>query len=276
MSAVYENVTRIKSKYSISFLHNYTSLPKQMVDLHWHEVYEILYIRRGHGEQRINADTISLSPGDLVVIQPGDLHATKAVADDGCDIDFVQFFDTVLFDKEYVSSHIKSGVICSDGSNFKRIFDAFNSCDTNFEQDREIIMAGLAQLLVGFVLRESDSEYSPSSQAIEAVCRYLEHSDDLLLEHTAAQFGYTPEHLSRRFHKEIGVSYQNWCQRIRMQRAVKLLSDRNRTISDIAYILKYSNESSFIRAFKSVYGTSPNAWRKYMLSEFEADASRDG
>ena len=90
---------------------------------------------------------------------------------------------------------------------------------------------------------------------------YTKEETDIRLENVAAYFNYSPEHLSRKFHREMGISYRDWCNRILMDRAVYLLKSEDNTIAFIAESLGYSDESSFTRAFKRMYGITPSTYR---------------
>ena len=95
---------------------------------------------------------------------------------------------------------------------------------------------------------------------IADICRYMEQTDDLSLSGVAEKFGYSPEHLSRRFHAEKGISYRSYCDQIRMRRASVLLQREPGNLAFVAERLGYSDESSFIRAFKRMYGITPRVY----------------
>lgn len=77
---VYEERIWLHADKRLCFLQNNSDAPKTLVAPHWHEGYEILYIRRVWGEQRINAQVLPFHLGEIVVICPGDIHATEALA----------------------------------------------------------------------------------------------------------------------------------------------------------------------------------------------------
>lgn len=251
----------------MSLFNNNSQEPKSLTALHWHEVYEVLYIRRGWGNQRLNADTMPIYPGDIVFIRPGDLHTTEALSTKGCDVDVLQFSQDFLLKSDYGLDILPSKVIHPEKDNIQRVFDALNEYSQAEGTGMEMVEAGLVQILVGFLMREcGPHNVLARSSAIDDVCTYIEQAQDLRLEQVAAHFGYSPEHLSRKFHKEMTVSYRNWCERIRMHRAIALLNDANNSISFIAETLCYSDESSFIRAFRRMYGITPSAYRRRQIS----------
>ncbi len=62
------------------------------------------------------------------------------------------------------------------------------------------------------------------------------------------------------------MPYREWCEQLRMRRATKLLHDQQSSIAQIAELLGYSDSSSFIRAFKRIYGITPYQYSRLMLS----------
>lgn len=62
---VYEERIWLHADKRLCFLQNNSDAPKTLVAPHWHEGYEILYIRRGWGEQRINAQILPFHLGEI-------------------------------------------------------------------------------------------------------------------------------------------------------------------------------------------------------------------
>jgi iron complex transport system substrate-binding protein len=102
------------------------------------------------------------------------------------------------------------------------------------------------------------------SPLVKAVCRYVEFADDIRLERTAQVLNYSPEHISRRFHGEMGITYKAYCDATKMQRALHLL-DGDASLMQISEQLGYSEVLGFIRAFKRKYGITPHAYRRLKI-----------
>ncbi|MCX2739635.1 AraC family transcriptional regulator [Pontibacter anaerobius] len=66
--------------------------------------------------------------------------------------------------------------------------------------------------------------------------------------------------------KEEGTTYQALLDEVRKQIAVKHLQDNQSTITDIAYLLGYSEPSVFSRSFKKWTGMAPAAYRQRMAA----------
>lgn len=70
-------------------------------------------------------------------------------------------------------------------------------------------------------------------------------------------------HLHRIFKEEFGVNIYETIKSIRLQKAAHLLiTNHNSTVSEISASCGYSTQTSFIRAFKKRFNTTPTQWRK--------------
>lgn len=85
-------------------------------------------------------------------------------------------------------------------------------------------------------------------------------SDNLSLEYIAESFGYTPRTLQRKF-KEANTSYQRLLDNIRQDLAMHYLAERQIAVSEIAFLLGFSETSAFHRAFRRWTGQSPREFR---------------
>ena len=255
--------------FEVKFLSNRTSHPAKMVGLHWHDAYEILYVRRGFGEQRINSEIFRFYPTDVIVIAPGDIHATTALSDDGCDIDVLHFTKKLIGESRETAEMLRSGIIRHTDNYIGKVMGGFASAQERHGLEEEWMFKGLSHMLIGSLvgLRKNAEETPKSSAELRRIQAYIEEAKDLSLKSVASRFGYSEEHLSRKFHKELGVNFREWCGRIKMRRALSLLREDKLSISEIAESLGYCDESSFTRAFKRVYGVTPNACKRKQVTE---------
>jgi AraC-like DNA-binding protein len=84
---------------------------------------------------------------------------------------------------------------------------------------------------------------------------------DPSLERVADQLGLTPRTLQRKLH-ETGASHNELLDQMRRQLALRYLREREMAICEVAYMLGFSESSSFHRAFKRWTGLTPKEFRK--------------
>ncbi|MFK7831178.1 MAG: AraC family transcriptional regulator [Congregibacter sp.] len=80
------------------------------------------------------------------------------------------------------------------------------------------------------------------------------------LEQSAEQLHMTQRTLMRRLKSE-GTSYQQLKDRVRRDRAMVLLKNRQLSVSDVAEAVGYSDAAVFARSFRKWTGTSPREFR---------------
>ena len=262
MQTYHEVLTRFTGEEDVVAFESCADAPQVMVGLHWHDAYELLYVRRGYGEQMLNGERFSIYPGDLVVICPCDVHATSATAPSGCDIDVVQFYSSFLEREPDARYALQSGALQRISDRVESVMELLARARSESDAGSRLRVRGLVQLLLGILLALERDEQEPAcSSVMRVILSYLETANDMSLKSVASMFGYSEEHLSRKFRTENGVSYRAWCERIRMRRALSLLNDEELGISQIAERLGYADDSSFIRAFKRMYGITPRVCR---------------
>ena len=257
-------------KNKMYFFQNRKQTATALSVTHWHNICEILYVRRGHAEQRINTITTDILPGDVVIIAPCDIHSTQAISFDGCDIDYLMFSVDLINIIETEKFNFRSSIIHDEHNSFKKIFDTLQQNNSQEQCGNFLINVGLIHIIYGLLMKTESQEIRLRySDIIENICNYIEQAADIRLKTVASYFNYSPEYISRKFHKETGVTYRDRCNKILMQRAVSMLISENSTIEQIAELLGYSDKNCFIRTFRKWYGITPSAYRKRRYTDDE-------
>lgn len=74
--------------------------------------------------------------------------------------------------------------------------------------------------------------------------------------------GVSQNHLSRTFSKEVKMSVQEYLTRTRLQNAVNLLAETEKTTDEISNLCGFSCGNYFCKVFRKYMGTSPMEYRK--------------
>lgn len=101
-------------------------------------------------------------------------------------------------------------------------------------------------------------------ELIQSVKKYICNNIDrnLTRESIANEAHISPSYLSRLFHKETGEKLSDYILRKRIGRAKEMLKNTDEKITFISQEIGYSNDSYFIKTFKSVTGMTPYEYRK--------------
>ncbi len=123
-----------------------------------------------------------------------------------------------------------------------------------------------AQVVVDQVARsKSEGRFLPAarSPALAALLAALheEPGSNRSMAEWAASVHMTERTLARLCHRELGMSFGDWRQRLRFLHAIDAL-DEGHSVQRIAFDLGYSTASAFISMFQRESGTTPDQYRR--------------
>ena len=105
-------------------------------------------------------------------------------------------------------------------------------------------------------------------RAVEAALWLEAHAAEAIdLDRIAAQAGLSPFHFLRLFARVLGVTPHQYLVRCRLREAARLLAERERRITDIAYDVGFADLSNFVRSFRRAAGVSPRDFRRATKGE---------
>ena len=72
----------------------------------------------------------------------------------------------------------------------------------------------------------------------------------------------SPAHFSRQFRQTFGESPHRYLQRRRVERAMDLLRETDRSVTEICFDVGWGSLGTFSRTFREIVGESPSAYRE--------------
>jgi two-component system response regulator YesN len=113
------------------------------------------------------------------------------------------------------------------------------------------------------LINKINKDSSGSHYAVNLVQQYInEHyAEDLSLNSLSDMVFLNPNYLSNIFAKETSYTLNKYIKKVRMEKAGELLLNTNKKIATIAKETGYTSTSYFIKAFQSIYGTTPEKFR---------------
>ncbi|MCM1992205.1 AraC family transcriptional regulator [Oceanirhabdus seepicola] len=114
----------------------------------------------------------------------------------------------------------------------------------------------------------------PSVQkAIKYIYEHL--TEEISLEQVAKKVKLHPKYLSALFKKEMGITFQNYILKLRIQEAKRLLNYSDYSILDIALQFGFKSQSYFTNTFKKYEGCTPNQYRKKKITHNKFEEQSD-
>jgi signal transduction histidine kinase/AraC-like DNA-binding protein/DNA-binding LacI/PurR family transcriptional regulator len=115
------------------------------------------------------------------------------------------------------------------------------------------------------VLSDTANLSQPTSLLVKKAVSYLHQhyqEESLSRSDTAQMVGISLQHLDRIFRQEVGLSVNDYLNRLRILRAQEYLTNTNDNITFIAMQVGFSDPAYFSRVFRKQVGQSPKDFRK--------------
>lgn len=127
----------------------------------------------------------------------------------------------------------------------------------------------LSGALSGFMDELFTFSDAKHANVIHRCIQYIgEHySEPITLREAAEHVYLTPPYLCRIFKKETGVTFNEYLNRIRVNKAKELLANRKLRLTDISLLAGFEDQSYFTKVFKRITGMLPSVWREKKLEE---------
>lgn len=248
------------------------------VEVHHHDFYEVYYLLKGEVEYWVDGRIIRMRAGDLMLINPMELHRPVVHPDS-------PVYERIVLwiNKEYLENLHSDQVILS------RCFDTSLPAHTHLLHpsisERSTLTARMGELVREYYSRELGSglcaqgiflqlmvqmnrmaqqEQAQPEQTrqlsglVEKVLNYIGEnlSEPLTLEKIAEQSFVSKYYLSHTFSREVGVSVYRYILLRRLLMARQLLA-AGEPAGQVCRSCGFADYTSFYRAFKSEYGISP-------------------
>ena len=275
------------SKATFEIFH-YRDESMQEVGLHHHDFYEIYFFLSGNVSYNIESRSYRLSPGDILLINPHELHQP--------------IFSPEKQNYERIVLWMNSGFIQQlgiGGQNMTQCFDTRNPGHTNLVRP-EGVTRELLNYLVQQLLREQESpdfasdvyclsllaqllilvnraalragqtpeDRENTDSTVYRILTYInEHyHEDLNLDFLANKFFISKYHLSREFGRVVGTSVHRYILQKRLIMARQMMAAGQPT-SEVYQHCGFGDYSNFYRAFKKEYQISPRKYQEELKQE---------
>lgn len=232
---------------------------------HLHPYVEVVYVIEGSIEVTINNISRRLNTNEAAICFPNDIHGynNKTFSKTLMFIfspDITRSFFSMRMDKTLENPFMPKNIINNEIKNlFFMLHDEFTKCNNKY------VIKGLLYTILGkldkyFILKNSSSSYSNATQNL---LKYIEvhYQDNISLESIAKDLGFSKFYISRIFSKKIGYQFNDYINRLRINKAQKLLSETDLSITTIALECGFESQRNFNRIFKKLTLLTPTEFR---------------
>jgi AraC-like DNA-binding protein len=251
---------------------------------HRHNSCEIFLFLKGNVRFYIEKSCYKLSPNDLFIINPEEMHR---IASDG-DSSYERI--SINITKSYMDRLSHSGIDLS-GCFYKRPIGKENICSLNTGQVKEFVNLSkclqdtidrqeygypikrdaYASLLLLFIhtqfchITNSYANIMPDyiHETMQFIEQHLEEPINLTL--LEKKFHLNGSYLSQEFKKHTGITLRAFLLDRKITRAKSLLSD-GKNVTETCYLSGFNDYANFIRSFTKATGLPPGKYKKFHQS----------
>ena len=255
---------------------HYRDKKMDRVGIHHHDFFEVYFFLNGRVSFKVEGRSYHLEPGDLLLINPQELHQP--------DIDADSLYERIVLwiDRSYLA-----GLCSSAGEDLSVCFDNEQPGYSNLLRPNKLCRAVFSQLLdrlareyysdelgsfayaqglltqfmveLNRLARSSDyREKKEEPDLVAQVLAYIgaHYHDNITLESLASEFFVSKYHLSHEFSHQVGTSVYRYVIFRRLLRARELMLT-GQSPGEVYQNCGFGDYANFYRAFKGEYGISP-------------------
>lgn len=227
----------------------------------------LIFVRDGNMDVRYNGKNYLIGKGDVLLIDCVNPHYYRA--HDGLEFLYVHFDGTCSHELTELIIRNNNSPVFRRSHNLKVGQEIFKCVQffskggiANIFQESFHIERLLYWLSCD--TEEKVAEVSPMEKIITHI--HENFTRKLTVDELASIANVSPSHLAHTFKKQTGYAPVEYVLKMRIERAMMLLTHSNKTVAEIAEEVGYDSTTAFIKIFKRKTNYSPSAYRRLQKS----------
>lgn len=130
-------------------------------------------------------------------------------------------------------------------------------------QNARILTESVLLYTLSYVKCDDGNTFNKSDAFIESIISYVDNNytdHNISLKKVADIFAYTDKYLSHIFKERMQINFNVYLTRLRIQKALELMQNGRRDISEIAIQCGFSDAGYFSKVFKKIVGKNPKEY----------------
>ena len=276
-----EKVKHGTDNYAYAQYHIYGLTYPFYTSFHWHDEIEIIYVKKGRLYITINNLDYEGTSGDIFLVNPREIH--KMYTDDLSTEHYTLLFPLELINfkaeddvEEQYFKPLKEGKIMfvnhlTKHILYKKVLECvLNVVEANdmmremYQFETKIMLLQIVFLLIKNTPITHLDEIGKNLTLQREILSYIDrkYMNKITLKDIADNFHMSEKYFSRYFKKCFNVTFVEYVNGVRLEKAASLLSTTDLSVTEVALQSGYINISYFIRCFKKAFGKSPHIFRR--------------
>lgn len=242
-----------------------TEYTHRRVDWHYHENAYFTFILQGNLIEGNKKESYNCSAGSLLFHSWQEPHFN--VKPEGYTRGFHIEFDKNCFADFAFDDAGLQGSFCIENPDIKfllyKIFRETKICDdVTLSSVQMILFEIFGQMLR--LKRNARGKKPLWTNKLKEILRDG-YAGEISLKKLSGELNIHPAHLSRDFSKHFYCTFGEYVRKIRVEKSLAFLADKNLSLTEIAFRCGFADQSHFLRCFKQINGASPSAYRKILF-----------
>lgn len=278
----------IKSDFPIKISRVECHEPGPILKKHWHEEFMIFYIEKGTAVIHCNSQTLPVKAGDLVVINPNDIHYVESrcthliESSIIIDLTFLLSYKKDICQTKYIAPLLENYIRFENKlENDEELVRQVKNLIEEYEQKKIgyelVIKAEIYRIFASLMRRHTvsvaEEVKNKQHHQLRSLLEYIDkhYQQKITLKELAAIANVSPQHLCRLFKNIAGMPPIDYINYLRINEARRLLQQRHLKVGEVARIVGFSDSNYFSRLFKKYNHISPTNMQKDHQKLLKAD-----
>ncbi len=252
------------------------------VSPHWHNEFELNFIRSGTGIFYRNGKQLLAKAGDIFIFQPNQTHSMTTLDNQKVSYDTLLFNSNIFGSQSEQGNHLvisplvsgKSSICQPISSNCEgysmiraTVESIFNATIANDAASDILVKSDLLRLFYYLHIYGHIESYRSAPSADESKIRpvltYIDqhYTEDLTVEFLSQQIALSKSYFMSCFKRVTGTSLVTYINQIRVRNACEILLTTDAQVMQVALECGFDNLSNFNRQFRKHTGCSPSQYR---------------
>ncbi len=233
---------------------------------HLHSGVELFYVKKGEIKAQYHDIQTSVKEGELLIVFPNTVHSYLGAVGDSEFVGYIyngKMCDEIQSILEH--KHAKSPLVTNLSNELIFTLTTLSNYKKNNDDDlvvRLYFELILAKVLPSLELHSNKDDFP--SDLLSAVLDFINTNitETMSLSVIAKNFGVSRYKISRLFTHNVGISFCDYINNLRVDKAKLMLKSDQSNVIDVAFACGFESQQTFNRVFKKATNMTPKDYKK--------------
>ncbi|MNU55426.1 HTH-type transcriptional activator Btr [compost metagenome] len=223
---------------------------------HYHEHPHLSFILQGGNVEYRQKETLIRNANEVMFYYSGELH--KTLPTDSKTRNLNLEIDTAFLQENHISENQLKQVVENNRDSSLFILKMQSEIHLN----DQLTESALHALLFGFITAPELKSYKQIDWCVKLNQLINDNwNEQHNLSDLAMQIGVHPVTISKYFARYFGCTFGEYLRKLRVSKSLPLIKNPAYSLTEIALLCGFADQSHFIRVFKHYTGISPKSYR---------------